>query len=125
MLKTIFKNYSIIHTVLLLAQNKFENHIFDLQISKSCSKSKVYRSALSIDKTLGMVIKFINCTRYLEMLNTKEHLFYTFCFQRYSEQESRASWAETQRRSFTSGTFNHITLLFFFPAEFLAWKNYK
>lgn len=71
MLKTIFKNYSIIHTVLLLAQNKFENHIFDLQISKSGSKSKVYRSALNIDKTLEMVIKFINCTRYLEMLNTK------------------------------------------------------
>lgn len=66
MLKTIFKNYSIIHTVLLLAQNKFENHIFDLQISKSGSKS-----ILNIDKTLKMVIKFINCTRYLEMLNTK------------------------------------------------------
>lgn len=41
MLKTIFENYNIMHTV-LLAQNKFENHIFVLQISKSCSKSKVY-----------------------------------------------------------------------------------
>lgn len=128
MLKTIFENYNIMHTV-LLAQNKFENHIFVLQISKSCSKSKVYWSALNMDKILEIVIRFVNCTRYLEMLNTKGALTFYILLSKVKGAGKLSSWLSSRGAAYPRD-FSHITFLFsFFQQIFqlgkIANKNLK